>query len=386
MRGELMRIRWVSGSTLLQGTSVMMSVFICNSTSGRGRPLPSLATCPRNSTFTTLFQRRSPALSAMQQRIPSTYQERAAQPARSSTLKQQLSETPLDLKLATAAAVRRVQEVVSRTRELWDELGSLIRSSGHDERRVRMPPKRFVASKVSAGRKAGCWPLYWEFFQRGTVFLASAAHVIHAKGDQHDQLHASKPFMPGQQAWTHKQARSHKLPGCTIKHGYVSSCIPQTGMANNLGHTSSQVTQTGMVMQSGMATRDAPFLLLREENRDWVSDGIDLDEQTANELRASVHRFKGMIPPVPDGLFQGRGIVTIAGGFHYMKLQRIDSSVLPFDENDTHTRQHKTRQNLKTVNAFAGKCMDWRAPPAQSWQRLNSGDVVSCVGAPHTPA
>eukprot|EP00983_Pelagomonas_calceolata_P071740 1151388-Pelagomonas_calceolata.AAC.1 len=35
MRGELLWIRWVSGSTLLQGTSVMMSVFIFNGASGR---------------------------------------------------------------------------------------------------------------------------------------------------------------------------------------------------------------------------------------------------------------------------------------------------------------------------------------------------------------
>eukprot|EP00983_Pelagomonas_calceolata_P133689 1161986-Pelagomonas_calceolata.AAC.7 len=35
MRGELMWVGWVSGSTLLQGTSVMMSVFIFNGTSGR---------------------------------------------------------------------------------------------------------------------------------------------------------------------------------------------------------------------------------------------------------------------------------------------------------------------------------------------------------------
>eukprot|EP00983_Pelagomonas_calceolata_P034380 1077602-Pelagomonas_calceolata.AAC.1 len=32
MRGELMWIRWVSGRTLLQGTSVMMSAFIFNGT------------------------------------------------------------------------------------------------------------------------------------------------------------------------------------------------------------------------------------------------------------------------------------------------------------------------------------------------------------------
>eukprot|EP00983_Pelagomonas_calceolata_P132185 1161842-Pelagomonas_calceolata.AAC.5 len=37
MREELMWIGWVSGSTLLQGTSVVMSVFIFNGTSGRGR-------------------------------------------------------------------------------------------------------------------------------------------------------------------------------------------------------------------------------------------------------------------------------------------------------------------------------------------------------------
>eukprot|EP00983_Pelagomonas_calceolata_P088853 1157249-Pelagomonas_calceolata.AAC.15 len=36
MRGELMWIGWVSGSMLLQGTSVMMSDFIFNGTSGRG--------------------------------------------------------------------------------------------------------------------------------------------------------------------------------------------------------------------------------------------------------------------------------------------------------------------------------------------------------------
>eukprot|EP00983_Pelagomonas_calceolata_P022947 721791-Pelagomonas_calceolata.AAC.1 len=37
MKGELMLIGWVSGSTLLQGTSVMMSVLIFNGTSGRVR-------------------------------------------------------------------------------------------------------------------------------------------------------------------------------------------------------------------------------------------------------------------------------------------------------------------------------------------------------------
>eukprot|EP00983_Pelagomonas_calceolata_P100927 1158631-Pelagomonas_calceolata.AAC.4 len=37
MRGELMWIGWVSGNTLLQGSSVMMSVFIFNGTSGRGK-------------------------------------------------------------------------------------------------------------------------------------------------------------------------------------------------------------------------------------------------------------------------------------------------------------------------------------------------------------
>eukprot|EP00983_Pelagomonas_calceolata_P016640 524627-Pelagomonas_calceolata.AAC.1 len=36
MRGELMWVGRVSGSTLLQGTSVMMSVFIFYGTSGRG--------------------------------------------------------------------------------------------------------------------------------------------------------------------------------------------------------------------------------------------------------------------------------------------------------------------------------------------------------------
>eukprot|EP00983_Pelagomonas_calceolata_P038787 1136920-Pelagomonas_calceolata.AAC.2 len=35
MRGELMWIGWVSGSTMLQGTRVMMSVLIFNGTSGR---------------------------------------------------------------------------------------------------------------------------------------------------------------------------------------------------------------------------------------------------------------------------------------------------------------------------------------------------------------
>eukprot|EP00983_Pelagomonas_calceolata_P070290 1150728-Pelagomonas_calceolata.AAC.1 len=43
MRRELMRIRWVPGSTLLQGTSVMMSVLIFNGTSGRGYGLQNLA-------------------------------------------------------------------------------------------------------------------------------------------------------------------------------------------------------------------------------------------------------------------------------------------------------------------------------------------------------
>eukprot|EP00983_Pelagomonas_calceolata_P129220 1161588-Pelagomonas_calceolata.AAC.2 len=37
MRGKLMWIGWVSGSTLLQGTNVVMSVFIFNGTSGRGK-------------------------------------------------------------------------------------------------------------------------------------------------------------------------------------------------------------------------------------------------------------------------------------------------------------------------------------------------------------
>eukprot|EP00983_Pelagomonas_calceolata_P025955 814174-Pelagomonas_calceolata.AAC.1 len=37
MRGEFMWIGWASGSKLLQGTSVMMSVFIFNGTSGRGK-------------------------------------------------------------------------------------------------------------------------------------------------------------------------------------------------------------------------------------------------------------------------------------------------------------------------------------------------------------
>eukprot|EP00983_Pelagomonas_calceolata_P107134 1159309-Pelagomonas_calceolata.AAC.5 len=37
MRGELLGVGWVSGSTLLQGTSVMMSVFIFNGTSGRDK-------------------------------------------------------------------------------------------------------------------------------------------------------------------------------------------------------------------------------------------------------------------------------------------------------------------------------------------------------------
>eukprot|EP00983_Pelagomonas_calceolata_P085477 1156567-Pelagomonas_calceolata.AAC.3 len=36
MRGKLMWVGWVSGSTLLQGTSVVMSAFIFNGTSGRG--------------------------------------------------------------------------------------------------------------------------------------------------------------------------------------------------------------------------------------------------------------------------------------------------------------------------------------------------------------
>ncbi|KAF5827856.1 mannosyltransferase putative-domain-containing protein [Dunaliella salina] len=133
----------------------------------------------------------------MLQHMPST-QERAGQLARSSsTAMQELISSRSKLTFAAAATTRKVQEIGTRTRELWDELGSLIRSSGHDEKRVRMPPKR-------------------------------------------------------------------------------------------------------------------------EENRDWVTDGVDLDEQTINELRSSVHRCKGVIPPVPEGLFQGRGIATIAGGFHYM--------------------------------------------------------------------
>eukprot|EP00983_Pelagomonas_calceolata_P131398 1161773-Pelagomonas_calceolata.AAC.17 len=37
MGGEFMWIGWVSGSTLLQGTSVMTSVFIFDGTSGRGK-------------------------------------------------------------------------------------------------------------------------------------------------------------------------------------------------------------------------------------------------------------------------------------------------------------------------------------------------------------
>eukprot|EP00983_Pelagomonas_calceolata_P065991 1148812-Pelagomonas_calceolata.AAC.20 len=46
MRGELMWIRWVSGSTLLQGSSVMISVFVFNGTSGRGRKIYNTLSLP----------------------------------------------------------------------------------------------------------------------------------------------------------------------------------------------------------------------------------------------------------------------------------------------------------------------------------------------------
>jgi len=46
------------------------------------------------------------------------------------------------------------------------------------------------------------------------------------------------------------------------------------------------------------------------------------------ELQASVQKFKEMVPQRPAGAFRGRGIVTIAGGFHYMTSAWISLHLL----------------------------------------------------------